>query len=311
MTALLVANYGGHISELWALANRLDDEQRVWITNDHSQTRHILADEKVEFVPFIDARDAVGVLRALPNAFRYLRANKVDRVISTGAAIAVAWLPVAAALRIPAHYIESTARTQAPSLTGKILARVPGVTMWWQYDDAPQGWRSLAGLFSRYSTEPVEAPVKIERILVTVGTTEYSFARLIKRLVEIIPDHVEVVWQTGHTDVSNLGIEGHTLMPSHELIAETRKADVVISHAGAGSLFNCLDLGQVPVYVPRRGERGEHVDDHQTELAQWAHDAGLAITIDASSITWSDLEQAASLRATAQPAEPLLLDPTT
>lgn len=308
MNALLVANYGGHISELWALANRLDDTHRVWITNDHSQTRHILADESVEFVPFIDARDPVGVLRALPHAFRYLRTNRIERVISTGAAIALAWLPIAAALRIPAHYIESTARTQAPSLTGKILARVPGVTMWWQYNDAPKGWRSLDGLFSRYSSQPVETPVVIERILVTVGTTEYSFARLINRLVEIIPDHVEVVWQTGDTDVSDLGIEGQKLMPSHELVAETRKADVVISHAGAGTLFNCLDLGQVPVYVPRRGDRGEHVDDHQTELAQWAHDAGLAITVDAAAVTWDDIELAASRRATARPATPLRLD---
>lgn len=308
MSALLVANYGGHMSELWAFANRLDDEQRVWITNDHAQTRHILADEHVEYVPFIDARDPVGVLRALPHAFRYLRQRRTGQVISTGAAIALAWLPLAALLRIPAHYIESAARVDAPSLTGKLLARVPGVTTWWQYTDAPEGWHSLPGLLSRYTTRPVDTPVIIERILVTVGTTEYSFARLIDRLVEIIPDHVEVIWQTGETATDHLGIDAHKVMPGHELLAETRKADVVITHAGAGSLVNCLDNGHVPVYVPRRGERGEHVDDHQVELARWANDAGLAISADASGITWHDIERAASCSAIAGPAEPLRLE---
>lgn len=310
MTTLLIANYGGHVGELFALSRRLDDDHQVWITNDHSQTRHILAGEDVVYVPYIDARDVVGVARALPHAFRYLRSQKIDRVVSTGAAIALAWLPLAALLRIPAHYLESTARTKAPSLTGKILRRVPGITMWWQYDPAPAGWRPFSGLFSRFASEDAVEPTAIERVFVTVGTTEFSFARLIERLVDIIPAHVDVVWQAGETDVSSLGIEAHKYMPSEELVAEIRKADVVVTHAGAGSLYNCVDVGQIPVYVPRRGALGEHIDDHQIELAAWAHDAGLAITVDASSVTWDDLVLASSRRATTQAPEPLVLDTT-
>lgn len=309
MTTLLVANHGGHVSELWALSDRLDTDDQVWITNDHPQTRHVLADEDVLFVPFIDARDLAGVLKALPHAFRYLRANRPDRVVSTGAAIAAAWLPLAALLRIPAHYIESTARVDAPSVTGKLLARVPGVTTWWQYDGPPAGWRKIAGLFEHFSASLLDSPAPIERIFVTVGTTEYGFERLVNRLVEIIPPHVDVVWQTGDTEVSALGIDGQRVMPAAELLAEIRKADVVVTHAGAGSLANCLDLGKVPVYVPRRGALGEHVDDHQVQLADWANEAGLAITVDAASLTWEDLTRASRLRATSAPAPKLDLTP--
>jgi len=310
MTTLLIANYGGHISELAALANRLDDDDRVWITNDHSQTRHILAGENVVYVPFIDARDLAGVLKAIPGALRYLRSHKVDRVISTGAAIALAWLPLAALLRIPTHYIESTARTQAPSITGKILQRLPGITMWWQYDQPPAGWRKIAGLFSRYSSRAIAEPADVERIFVTVGTTEFSFARLIERLIEIVPSHVDVVWQTGDTDVTALGIEGHKLMPSQELQAEIRKADVVVTHAGAGSLFNCLDVGQIPVFVPRRGSLGEHVDDHQIQLAEWAQAQNIVVSADASQLTWDHIVQASTRASVAAAPEPLQLELT-
>jgi UDP-N-acetylglucosamine transferase subunit ALG13 len=42
----------------------------------------------------------------------------------------------------------------------------------------------------------------------------------------------------------------------------------VIGHGGTGTILNALKF-QVPiVVVPRRHHYGEHVDDHQVELAQ-------------------------------------------
>jgi UDP-N-acetylglucosamine transferase subunit ALG13 len=38
-------------------------------------------------------------------------------------------------------------------------------------------------------------------------------------------------------------------------------------HAGAGSLIHAIQAGKVPVVMPRRAEEGEHIDDHQMELA--------------------------------------------
>lgn len=45
-------------------------------------------------------------------------------------------------------------------------------------------------------------------------------------------------------------------------------ADLLILHAGAGSVIHAVRAGKVPVVVPRRVALGEHVDDHQLEFAR-------------------------------------------
>ena len=60
-------------------------------------------------------------------------------------------------------------------------------------------------------------------------------------------------------------------MPEAELVAAVDQADVVVCHAGAGSLTMALAAGRCPVFVPRRVSVGEQIDDHQLELARWAH----------------------------------------
>jgi beta-1,4-N-acetylglucosaminyltransferase len=44
-------------------------------------------------------------------------------------------------------------------------------------------------------------------------------------------------------------------------------ASVIVCHAGAGNLADALRAGKMPVVMPRRKKYGEHVDDHQMELA--------------------------------------------
>ena len=46
------------------------------------------------------------------------------------------------------------------------------------------------------------------------------------------------------------------------------EADLLILHAGAGSVIHAVRAGKVPVVVPRRAQFGEHVDDHQVEFAR-------------------------------------------
>jgi UDP-N-acetylglucosamine transferase subunit ALG13 len=53
-----------------------------------------------------------------------------------------------------------------------------------------------------------------------------------------------------------------------DFIARIQQADVVISHAGPGSLSAIRLSGKVPIVVPRSQRHGEHVDDHQEIYAQ-------------------------------------------
>jgi UDP-N-acetylglucosamine--N-acetylmuramyl-(pentapeptide) pyrophosphoryl-undecaprenol N-acetylglucosamine transferase len=45
-------------------------------------------------------------------------------------------------------------------------------------------------------------------------------------------------------------------------------ADVVVSHAGVGSIMCALRAGHVPIVFPRLKRYAETVDDHQAELAE-------------------------------------------
>ena len=311
MTTALVATIGGHISELVELADRLPERERIWVTSETPQTVDLLAGHDVEFVPAVGERDLLGVLRAIPRAWRLYRRHRVDRVVSTGSAIALAYLPVAAALGLDAHYIESSARIESCSVTGRILSRIPGVTCWWQYDPAPPRFEPLRGVHDRYLVSPRRTPnggePEIRHVVVTVGTTSRCFRRLIARLVEILPPEAEVLWQTGASRVDDLGIEAHRLVPADRLKAAMASADVVVAHAGAGSLATALRSGHVPVLVPRRLAEGEQIDDHQVELARWADGRGLAVMAEADRLELDDLRRAARWQVHEQPTEGLIL----
>lgn len=304
----LVATLGGHVTELAALADRLGATDALWITNDSPQTRDLLRDRNVEMVPYIDERDVRGVARAGPEARRLFRRHGIERVVSTGSAVALAYLPVAAAMGIESHYIESAARVDAPSVTGRLLSPLPRIRRWWQYEGAPARFRHLGGVYDPFVASPRPTTGPIRRVVVTVGTTVHDFGRLISTLVDAIPPDAEVLWQTGRSDVDGLGIDARPLVPEAELVAAIAEADVVVTHAGTGSLTMCLQGGKVPVFVPRRAHHGEHLDDHQVQLARWAGSAGLAITVEADAVRPHHLEAAAGLAVTTTPTERLILD---
>ncbi|MGI9594966.1 MAG: glycosyltransferase [Acidimicrobiales bacterium] len=307
MTTAFVATIGGHISELVELAGRMPADEAVWITNDSPQTRDLLAGRNVEMVPFIAERDHLGVLRSLPEARRIYRRHGVDRVVSTGSAIALGYLPVAAAQRIESHYIESSTRVESCSVTGRILSKIPGVNCWWQFERAPDGFAAIEGVYDGFESYPADCQSEINKVVVTVGTTDRDFRRLIDRLIEILPPHADVLWQTGDSNVDGLEIDGRRLIPESELIAAIEQADVVISHAGAGSLSVALQAGRIPVFVPRRAPFGEQIDDHQVELARWADSKGLAVIAEADRVDIGHLEEAARLRARTKPVGKLVL----
>jgi len=308
MNTLYVATIGGHIAELVELADRIPREgERLWVTNDNDQTRDLLAGEPVELVPYIGERAWREVLREVPRARRILRERGIRRVVSTGSAIALAYLPVAASMGIEAHYIESSTRVESISVSGRLLARTPGVRCWWQFATPPAGFHHIGGVYDGFVAAERPRGADLERVVVTVGTTDHDFRRLIARLVEIIPPGVEVLWQTGRSTVDDLPIDAKRMVPQSVLTKAIDEADVLVTHAGTGSLALALQAGKVPVFVPRRASFKEHLDDHQLELATWAHSVGLAIHVEADQIQLTDLEAAAGLHVSHEPAGELLL----
>lgn len=301
MTTLLVASTGGHLAELVLLRRYLVplDEDVVWVTFDTPQSRSLLHGEQVEFLPYIAPRQVGKVLVGLREARRLLDRYPVTKVISTGSAIALAVLPLAARRGIACDYVEAAARLDGPSTTGALLARVKGIRTFTQWGCwASEKWPVTTSVFENYRPDaPAEPVTELRKVVVSLGTIEgYSFRRVVERLLQILPPECEVLWQTGSTDIRDLPIAASPLLPPETLQAAMCSADVVISHAGVGSALSVLALGRRPVLVPRRAEHGEHVDDHQVQIAQELADRELGLMHDASELTYEDLLAAAAKR---------------
>lgn len=104
-------------------------------------------------------------------------------------------------------------------------------------------------------------------IFVTVGTHEQSFIRLIKKIDEMVCNGIineEVFMQIGYTkDYIPRYCEYKELITNEEMEEYSKKARIVITHGGPGSIMLPFKLGKVPVVVPRNPEFNEHVDKHQ------------------------------------------------
>jgi UDP-N-acetylglucosamine transferase subunit ALG13 len=317
MTTLFVATTGGHLTQLDSLASRIPPNGgEVWVTHANEQSRSMLADRDVEFVPYVGVRSVPDVLRCIPNAHRLLACRKLTRAVSTGSGIALGYLPYLAARGVECHYIESATRVSGPSVTGRVLQRVPGVRTYTQYPSwADERWQYAGSVFDGYESAAVaREPDAVIQVVVTVGAaTQYPFRRLFEHLVPLLAPEgalaqttglqVEVLWQTADTTVDDLPIQATPALPAAELGAALAKADIVISHAGTGSALAALNAGRYPILAVRDPARGEQVDDHQQQLATELARRKLAMQRDAQAITVDDMVEALgmSVQRTASP----------
>lgn len=307
MSTLLVASSGGHLAQLHQLRPRLTGvgDDVVWVTFDTPQSRSLLEGERVHFVEHTVTRDYRNVVGNAYPAARLLRRERIEAVVSTGAGVALSFLPMARARRIPAHYIESATRADGPSLTGRLLQSMPGISLYTQHEGWAGGrWRFAGSVFDGYVATEARFPC-LRRAVVTLGAHRlYGFRRLVERLAEIMPPDVEVLWQTGSTDVAGLPIDARPFVAAAELDAAIRDADLVVSHAGIGSTLSAMEAGRSPVIVPRDPRHGEHVDDHQVQVARELAELDIAIVRDPSELELTDLLQAASRRVRRAAAPP-------
>jgi UDP-N-acetylglucosamine--N-acetylmuramyl-(pentapeptide) pyrophosphoryl-undecaprenol N-acetylglucosamine transferase len=311
VTTLLVASTGGHLKQLHRLHRRVSavHEPIRWATFDTPQSRSLLEGEDVDFVRFVGGRDPANVLRNLPAANRILRRHGVTTVVSTGSAMALPFFALGRARRLRCHYIESAARSDGPSISARMISRIPGVRLYTQYPSwADERWRYRGSVFDSFEPAAEQPADRIAKVVVTLGTfKDYGFERLVRRLLEVLPPEAEVLWQTGDTDTSGLGVDGHHAIPERELIAAMREADVVVAHAGVGTALAALEVGRRPLLVPRRLAHGEHVDDHQIQIAEELARRGLALSVEADELSYGDLLAAASGRVAAVAHDPPLL----
>jgi UDP-N-acetylglucosamine--N-acetylmuramyl-(pentapeptide) pyrophosphoryl-undecaprenol N-acetylglucosamine transferase len=104
-----------------------------WATFDDAQSRSLLRGERVHYVDYIAPRGYAAAAKDLPAAVAVLLSGRYGAVVSTGSGIALPFFIAARALRVPSYYIESAARVEGPSATGRLLRLLPGTRLFTQY----------------------------------------------------------------------------------------------------------------------------------------------------------------------------------
>ena len=105
-------------------------------------------------------------------------------------------------------------------------------------------------------------------IFVTVGTHEQPFNRLVEYMDKWASEHDEdVVIQTGFSTFEPKNCEWSKLYPYKTMLELVDKARVVITHGGPSSFIMPLQIGKIPIVVPRKHEFNEHVNDHQVAFS--------------------------------------------
>jgi UDP-N-acetylglucosamine transferase subunit ALG13 len=73
----------------------------------------------------------------------------------------------------------------------------------------------------------------------------------------------EVFAQIGHTSHVPRHIAWVTMIEGSEFRRLFERADLIVSHAGMGTILAALETERPLVVVPRRADLGEHRNDHQ------------------------------------------------
>ena len=106
-------------------------------------------------------------------------------------------------------------------------------------------------------------------IFVTTGTHEQPFNRFVEFM-----DHwaekndEEVMIQTGFSTYQPVHCMWQSLLPYQDMKRMVDKARIVITHGGPSSFIMPLQIGKIPIVVPRRVEYGEHVNNHQVDFCK-------------------------------------------
>lgn len=120
MKLLLVCSSGGHLLLLHQLRPWWEKHDRSWVTFDKTDARSLLEGERLDWAHHPTQRNIPNLLRNLRLAWRVLRRDRPDVLVSTGAGVAFPFFVLAKPLGIKTVYVEAYERMDRASLTGRL-----------------------------------------------------------------------------------------------------------------------------------------------------------------------------------------------
>lgn len=271
---LVIASAGGHLTQAMCLTSACDNltlvTNKVNISNQRIKKIYKIWDTQFNaLIHIFNVFFAIYVLlKERPKA-----------VLSTGGPIALPFALLCKVLPLKFVYVDTLSRVVELSNTGKLIKKYS------LFDEFYCQWSEIAkqndaqyigkcfdilgeNTYELKTKKPTDIPI----ILVTVGTNQYDFSRLFEMLYKqplYKSDDVKWVIQKGHNTLCQHPKKGEVfdMISRDEMAGLVKKASLVISHCGIGSINQMLSFQKKVIFVPRVARFNEFSDDHQMQIA--------------------------------------------
>lgn len=149
MKICLVGSSGGHLTHLKMIQPIWENNDRFWVTFDKPDANSLLKSEKKYNCFYPTNRNIKNLIKNSLLAWKILKKEKPDLIISSGAAVAIPFFYIGKFLRIKTIYIEVFDRINTPTVTGKIVYPVTDifVVQWDEMKKVYPKAQVLGGIF--------------------------------------------------------------------------------------------------------------------------------------------------------------------
>lgn len=121
MKVCLVGSSGGHLTHLYMLKPFWKDKDRFWVTFDKEDAKSLLKDEKMYPCYYPTNRSIMKLIKNTGLAWKLLRKERPDLIVSSGAAVAVPFFYLGKLMGAKCVYIEVFDRIDHPTISGKMV----------------------------------------------------------------------------------------------------------------------------------------------------------------------------------------------
>lgn len=145
----LVSSSGGHLSHLYLLKPFWENEDRFWVTFDKEDAKSVLKEEMMYPCYFPTNRNLKNLIKNTWLAFKILKNERPDVIISSGAAVAVPFFYLGKLFGAKTIYIEVFDRIDSSTLTGKLVYPVTDrfIVQWEEMKKVYPKAENLGGIF--------------------------------------------------------------------------------------------------------------------------------------------------------------------
>jgi len=113
--------------------------------------------------------------------------------------------------------------------------------------------------------------VDLLMVFVTLGTQDKPFERLLEAVdkqIKLGNIKDEVIVQSGSTRYNSDKMKIYDYMTKEEFDKYIEEADIIITHAGVGTIVEGLKKNKKVIAAARKEQFGEHVNDHQEQILE-------------------------------------------